>query len=213
MSAQAGAEIAKVVVKVVEIVNAKIQAEASDKEKRSIFTQDFIKEASLECPDHNIVIIHPPHTREGRWRHEHVEETLSGGNKIGFDVYFSRKGEPFFLENKGDGGYLNWAFTGYKRDGNQIWEESRLQIIQGISNDRCFLSCTEDGSRVDLWHTDDGSGRQRWFLKGLGNNEYNILVLEGVQGDKRYLSCTEDGSKVDLWHTDDGSGRQQWKFS
>ena len=29
-----------------------------------------------------------------------------------------------------------------------------------------FLSCSEDGTVVDVWNADDGSGRQRWQLQG-----------------------------------------------
>jgi len=31
---------------------------------------------------------------------------------------------------------------------------------------RVYLSCVEDGTKVDLWFEDDGSGRQRWQVSG-----------------------------------------------
>lgn len=37
----------------------------------------------------------------------------------------------------------------------------------GLPNNRVLLSCTENGTKVDLWHTDDGSGRQRWQMQPL----------------------------------------------
>jgi len=72
-----------------------------------------------------------------------------------------------------------------------------------------LLSSTEDGSKVDLWHTDDHSGRQKWKLIA-GPGYFNIVVHGGVHGGRHFLSVNEDGTKVDLWNHDDGSGRQRW---
>ncbi len=90
-------------------------------------------------------------------------------------------------------------------------EVFQLKIMGGMSNNRVFLSTTNDGGKADLWHTDDASGRQRWRLEPqAGGKYYHILVFGGVGGSRRYLSVTADGGKVDLWHQDDGSGRQRW---
>ncbi|MDY0780027.1 hypothetical protein [Tenacibaculum sp. IB213877] len=90
-----------------------------------------------------------------------------------------------------------------------------LQILRGLTNNRSILSCTSDGSNVDLWNEDDGSGRQQWEFKQLENKQgvYNIIITQGVTGDNKYLSSNSDGSNVDLWHEDDGSGRQQWEVT
>lgn len=90
--------------------------------------------------------------------------------------------------------------------------EHNAQILRGLTSNRCLLSCNTDGSVVDLWSSDDGSGRQRWqFVPVEGeDNLYNIIVSDGVASDRKYLSCTMDGAKVDLWSEDDGSGRQRW---
>jgi hypothetical protein len=89
-----------------------------------------------------------------------------------------------------------------------------LQVLRGLSSNRSLLSCSEDGSVVDLWSADDGSGRQKWSIVPVqGFSEiFNIVVDGGVSTNKRYLSCTADGSRVDLYPKDDGSGRQRWSF-
>lgn len=53
-----------------------------------------------------------------------------------------------------------------------------IQILQGLTSDRSFLSCRPDGT-VDLWNEDDGSGRQRWVLTELGP--------QGRHGEMTYL--------------------------
>lgn len=85
-----------------------------------------------------------------------------------------------------------------------------IVVRGGITSDRRYLSCTPDGLKVDLWHEDDGSGRQQWTFNKIGTQLYQITVAGGIDGDRRYLSCTPDGLTVDLWSADDASGRQQW---
>jgi hypothetical protein len=40
----------------------------------------------------------------------------------------------------------------------------RIRIKGGVTGGRNYLSVKGDGSLVDLWNTDDASGRQRWLL-------------------------------------------------
>jgi hypothetical protein len=89
-----------------------------------------------------------------------------------------------------------------------------LQILRGLTNNRSLLSCTSNGSNVDLWSLDDSSGRQEWNVKLVEGRAdvYNITVEGGVSGNKKYLSTTGNGDNVDLWDKDDGSGRQRWLF-
>jgi hypothetical protein len=88
---------------------------------------------------------------------------------------------------------------------------SNIQISGGISRNVSLLSVPDDGSKSDLWFTDDGSGRQRWWLRPGGAGQwYNILSGGGITNDRKYLSVTSDGTKVDLFPEDDGSGRQRW---
>lgn len=89
-----------------------------------------------------------------------------------------------------------------------------LQILRGLKTNRSILSCKDDGSLVDLWHVNDGSGRQKWKIVATKDdpNVYNIIAVDGLTSKRKYLSCNIEGTKVDLWNIDDGSGRQRWEF-
>lgn len=75
-----------------------------------------------------------------------------------------------------------------------------------------FLSVVPDGSKVDLWDKDDGSGRQRWTIVQVGTKKdvFHLIIKQGRTSDKKFLSCGKFGKDVNLWHKDDGSGRQEW---
>jgi hypothetical protein len=119
------------------------------------------------------------------------------------------------LWSKDDGsGRQRWTFVPIKVQGEE--EVYNIIVESGLSSNRKYLSCTSDGTKVDLWSKDDGSGRQRWEIFPVQNSPtpdtYIIKVCEGVATDRRYLSCTADGGKVDLYSKDDGSGRQRWQI-
>ena len=83
-----------------------------DNEKREEFTKEFVKQASQQYPDYNVVITCSPHRQSGNSIiHQHVELPLSVGTR-GYEVYFSPKGQPFEFVLEGDGGYINWAYSG-----------------------------------------------------------------------------------------------------
>lgn len=89
-----------------------------------------------------------------------------------------------------------------------------LQILRGLSGNRCLLSARSNGSAVDLWHADDNSGRQQWKLipiQGL-NHVYNIALTSGINASIGYLNCSSEGGQVDLVDRDDGSDRQKWEL-
>jgi hypothetical protein len=81
---------------------------------REKFTTTFVDEASREYPDYNVVIIHPDHDVSGEFTHQHRELNMDliGIRTVGYDIYFARKTRAFSLTNKGDGGFINWAFSG-----------------------------------------------------------------------------------------------------
>lgn len=83
-----------------------------------------------------------------------------------------------------------------------------IVVVDGERRE-AYLSCHEFGGKVDLWKEDDRSGRQRWIIRPVSDDVYNILPESGANG---FLSCSHDGT-VDLWKEDDGSGRQQWLIS
>ena len=87
-----------------------------------------------------------------------------------------------------------------------------LQVLRGLSTNRSLLSC-QAGGVVDLWNTDDGSGRQRWVMNpvaGEPDNVYTFTVYGGTNPGEIYLSVAPNGSSVELAGSDDGSGRQRW---
>lgn len=104
--------------------------------------------------------------------------------------------------------------TTYKnRDSSSAQAWYNIKIHGGVSGNRRYLSTTSNGGNVDLWSSDDGSGRQRYTISKGSGDYYYIQVYAGVSGNKRYLSTRSDGSSVDLWHTDDASGRQRWTIT
>jgi hypothetical protein len=86
-----------------------------------------------------------------------------------------------------------------------------LQILRGLTTTRSLLSCTADGTKVDLFNVDDGSGRQRWLFDPVEGEIFHIIASGGLTSDRKLLSCTADGTKVDLFPIDDHSGRQGWQ--
>jgi hypothetical protein len=88
-----------------------------------------------------------------------------------------------------------------------------LQVLRGLDSNRSLLSCTPQG-KVDLFSTDDHSGRQVWNVVEVPGvaGYYNIIVSKGTDPGKKYLSCTRAGDVVDLWKEDDESGRQRWQL-
>jgi hypothetical protein len=88
-----------------------------------------------------------------------------------------------------------------------------LQVLRGLSTNRSLLSCQAAGL-VDLWITDDGSGRQRWVMnpvQGAPANVYTLTVYGGTNFGETYLSAEPDNG-VGLAMSDDGSGRQHWSL-
>src|SRR5580658_9836258 len=95
-----------------------------------------------------------------------------------------------------------------------VGTKRNIQVLRGLSGNRSLLSCTPDGQVVDLWTTDDGSGRQEWnisLVEGF-DDIYNIKVSGGNSTDRVFLSCNASGGGVNLWKVDDGSGRQRWQL-
>lgn len=105
---------------VANLANGIINDVFNEKEWRETYTQNFIDKMRAQYPNYNVVMIHTPHSVHGNYVHQHVEEDMPIGS-IGYEVYFSIISEPFDLTNEGDGGFENWCFIGYNRDGNLIW--------------------------------------------------------------------------------------------
>ncbi len=72
-----------------------------------------------------------------------------------------------------------------------------IKISGGVGTARKYLSTTFNGGKVDLYHYDDGSGRQRWLVSApsLGQAR-TIKVVGGVIQNKRYLEQHSNGGNV-----------------
>lgn len=88
-----------------------------EKRTRARFTQEYVKKAVEKFPNYNVVISHNGgQVRGNNVRHEHYELDIAFGHTIGYEIYFSPKGQPFTFVRKGDGSHINWAFEGeFKR--------------------------------------------------------------------------------------------------
>ncbi|KAF6759307.1 ectomycorrhiza-regulated small secreted protein [Ephemerocybe angulata] len=87
----------------------------SGNQGRIDFTQRVVREGSSRFPQYNWVIVHTAHlTRfdgaSGRnWNHWHYEFDINPGGTIRYELYWFESGT---FELQGDGGFINWAWTG-----------------------------------------------------------------------------------------------------
>jgi len=94
----------------------------------------------------------------------------------------------------------------------EIQGEWNASIFRGLKSNRLLLSCKHDGSNVDLYSRDNGSGRQRLvfeLIPGIADI-HHIFVSGGVHGSCKFLST--EGINVDLFTKDNESGRQRWQL-
>ncbi|MBN8246523.1 MAG: hypothetical protein J0L84_03675 [Verrucomicrobia bacterium] len=72
-------------------------------------------------PGYGVMVIHPKHEIHGpehSWMGVHKEFKKTWGT-VGFTVYVIRKGSGTVVTNLGDGGFINWCFSGHsRRDGS-----------------------------------------------------------------------------------------------
>ena len=99
-----------------------------------------------------------------------------------------------------------------------VWGSCEWQLLAapgGTYNIRStssgkFLSVAADGHQVDVWPTDDGSGRQRFVFVQAGQGQYRIRVANGKSDGLRWLRATSGGLGVGLATARDTSTRAQW---
>jgi hypothetical protein len=138
-----------------------------------------------------------------------------------------------FVEMDDGSGAQRWQFKKLPDGTYQIYNPSTRATITVpvniIMETKGFLSCHQPGNdangkpltppvnltTVDLFSSDDNSGRQQWTLTPTGDGSFNITIEKAHAldyPDYKYLSCPPDGSSVNLWNRDDESGRQQWRL-
>ncbi|KAF9441339.1 hypothetical protein P691DRAFT_739758 [Macrolepiota fuliginosa MF-IS2] len=91
---------------------------------RGNFVRKLLDTTSKAKPGFNVIVIHTKHSyafqgvRNVDWGHDHAEFQRDVPGTIGFEIYWFHKG---WLRNEGDGGWLNWGYTGSpKREGGLL---------------------------------------------------------------------------------------------
>lgn len=73
-----------------------------------------------------------------------------------------------------------------------------------------YLSVAAVGHLVDIFHTDDGSGRQRFAFEAVGPGRYRVRVAGGKADGLVYLRAAAGGFSVGLATARDTSPRATW---
>lgn len=118
-SPNSGIRIAKLALNVTKLVK---RLQASDNDKRAAFTRRVIAELTQRLPNYNFVITHHRSSKaEGSSVvHKHVELPMAVGS-CGYEIFGSPKGQPFKFVLNGDGGYINWSYSGdFNRNGGTL---------------------------------------------------------------------------------------------
>ncbi len=92
-----------------------------------IARDSFVKGVLNHFSDFNVFICHPKHLVSSKTPgfdpiHRHLECPINKfGGTIGYEVYVGERGNRWKATNLGDGGWINWGFSGsYKREGGSI---------------------------------------------------------------------------------------------
>ncbi len=67
-------------------------------------------------------------------------------------------------------------------------------LVAGDDGGRKFLSAMPEGRDVELRNEDDGSGRQRWVFREVGDAQYTIRLAGGKRDERVYLGVREDST-------------------
>ena len=91
---------------------------------REHWVENVHKHFTASYPGYGVMVIHAGQDQitapENSYEHFHLEYRKTFGTE-GFEVYVIRKGSNTVITNKGDGGYINWRFSGHKkRDGKLV---------------------------------------------------------------------------------------------
>jgi hypothetical protein len=115
---------------------------------------------------------------------------------------------PGYLCSKPDGTEVDlWGYEA--PEGRGVWNIRKIssnipsyyhiEVLGGVSGGKTYLSCSEDGTTVDLWYEDDGSGRQRWQL--LSDELWSLLPGLGVD-----IAASTNGSVYVLGNNANATG-------
>lgn len=91
---------------------------------------------------------------------------VAGGTSGGLKYLSCTQEGVVDLWTQDDGsGRQRWVFTELTLGPPTIPSYYNIQVVGGVNGNLKYLSCAQDGSAVNLWSLDDGSGRQRWQLQ------------------------------------------------
>lgn len=98
--------------------------------------------------------------------------------------------------------------------GSEQWD---VRAVEGVPDEYnivavgcdMYLSVPVEGPEVDLWHVDDGSGRQRWKFHQVGDDEYAIRVVGGKGDTRVFLGTDDSGDKIKLYASEDNE-KARW---
>jgi len=111
-------DVAKLIVDIFVGLANQVKA---DKMARGQFTSSLVSQLSGRNPKMNYVVCHTKHryrfdgNRGSDWTHSHQEFDIKVGGTIGYEIYAFKSGEFW---RQGDGGYLNWAYSGNVKSKN-----------------------------------------------------------------------------------------------
>ncbi|PWN38789.1 hypothetical protein IE81DRAFT_369586, partial [Ceraceosorus guamensis] len=109
---RAAVQIGKVLARIVEEVIKDVEA---DKVKRADQARETVDRMAREYPDTNFLASHVEMdnkfggVEKQDWAHDHFEVDIKVGGTIGFELWGF---QDAVIKRKGDGGALNWAWTG-----------------------------------------------------------------------------------------------------
>jgi len=110
--------VAGAVGKVLGVILNIVKKIEQDKKMRGEWTSKMVQEFRNQNPLFNFVLCHTKHRTDFKgqrgvdWGHSHQELPVSFGRTIGYEIYWFREGN---FERIGDGGWLNWAYSGNVR--------------------------------------------------------------------------------------------------
>lgn len=76
-----------------------------------------------------------------------------------------------------------------------------------------YLSTSANGSIVDLYDKDDGSGRQNWVMDVPDGVRLNVSISGGISNGRQVLGKSANEQSIDLLTAVSSSSAQGWTFT
>lgn len=89
----------------------------------------------------------------------------------------------------------------------------QTMLPAGTFREMKYLSTSADGSVVDLYNKDDGSGRQNWVMDVPDGVRLSISISGGISTGKQVLGKSAGERAIDLYTAANSSSSQRWTFT